>query len=74
MTDLVLSRDILLEGKEILQVTSHKYLGHEIRVGSDNQTCEIEQRIRLTWAAYGKTNMFKSEILIFAFLRENMAS
>ncbi|XP_029658895.1 uncharacterized protein LOC115232884 [Formica exsecta] len=65
MTNLVPSRNILLEGKEILQVTSYKYLGYEIRVGRDNQTCEIERRIRLTWAAYGKLkHIFKSEIPI----------
>lgn len=64
MTNLVPSQNILLEGKEILQVTFYKYLRYEIRVGRDNQTCEIERRIGLIWAAYGKLkHIFKSEIL-----------
>lgn len=65
MTNLVPSRNLLVQGKEILQVTSYKYLGHELRIGRDNQTCEIERRIGLTWAAYGKLrHVFKSEIPI----------
>ena len=63
MTNLVPSQNLLLQGKEVFQVTSYKYLGHEIRIGRDNQTCEIERRIGLSWAAYGKLkHIFKSEI------------
>lgn len=62
MTNLVPSRNYLVEGKEIFQVTSYRYLGHDITIGRDNQTCEIKRRIGLTWAAYGKLkHIFKSE-------------
>ena len=61
MTNLVPSQNFLVRGKEISQVTSYKYLGHEIRIGRDNQTCEIKRRIGLTWAAKLK-HIFKSDI------------
>lgn len=37
ITNLVPSRNIVLKGKEILQVISYKYLGYKIRVGRNNQ-------------------------------------
>lgn len=63
MTNLVPNQNLQLEGKHILQVTSYKYLGHEIRIGRDNQTREIERRVGLTWAAFGKLkHVFKADI------------
>lgn len=53
MTNLVPSSNLLVEGKDIQQVTSYKYLGHEIKIGRDNQTCEMERRVGLSWAAFG---------------------
>ena len=54
MTNLVISENLLVHDKEISQVTSCKYLGHEIRIARVNQTYEIKRRFSLTWAAYGK--------------------
>ena len=54
MTNLVPSRNLQMENNEVLQVTSFNYLGHEIRIGRDNQTCEMGRRIELGWAAFGK--------------------
>lgn len=63
MTNLVPSCNLMLEGKEIQYVISYKYLGHEIRIGRDNQTCELNRRIGLTWAAFGRLrHVFKSDI------------
>lgn len=63
MTNLVMSENIKLEGYNIEQVTSYKYLGHELRIGRDNQTCEISRRIGLAWAAFGKLQyIFKTNI------------
>ena len=57
------SQNFLVLGKEISQVTSYKYLGHEIRIGRDNQTCKIKRRIGLAWTAYGKLkHIFRSDI------------
>ncbi|KAH1004409.1 hypothetical protein HUJ05_005225 [Dendroctonus ponderosae] len=54
-----------LGDNEVQQVTSYKYLGHEIRIGRDNQTFEIFRRIGLTWAAFGNfRESFKSELPI----------
>lgn len=65
MTNLVPNSNLLIEGKDIQQVTSYKYLGHEIRIGRDNQTCELERQIGLFWAAFGKLRyIFKSNIPI----------
>ena len=63
MTNLVPSHNFLVRGKENSQVTSYKYLGHKIRIGRDNQTCEIKRRTGLAWAAYGKLkHIFRSDI------------
>lgn len=65
MTNLVPSEHLFIDGKHIEQVNSYKYLGHEIRIGRDNQTCEINRRIGLTWAAFGKLGyVLRSEIPI----------
>lgn len=63
MTNLVLSENITVAGNEIDQTTTYKYLGHEICIGKDNQTTELNRRIRLTWVAFGKLNhVFKSDL------------
>ena len=63
MTNLVMSGNISLSGNEVQQVSSYKYLGHEIRVGRDNQTVEFQRRIGLTWAAFGSLKeVFRSDI------------
>lgn len=36
MTNLVLSRNISVNGDNVEQVTIYKYLGHEITIGRDN--------------------------------------
>lgn len=38
----------------IEQVDTYKYLGHEIKIGRNNQTHEMKKRIGLTWVAFGK--------------------
>lgn len=63
MTNLVLSDNVSVGGTKIEQVMSYKYLGHEIRIGRDNQTCETYRRIGLAWAAFGKLkDVLKADI------------
>lgn len=63
MTNLVASENITVNNTNIEQVYSYKYLGHEIRLGRDNQTCEIGRRIGLTWAAFGRLSyILRSDI------------
>ncbi|CAG9828634.1 unnamed protein product, partial [Diabrotica balteata] len=63
MTNLVLSEKISVSGMHIEETTSYKYLGHEIRIGRDNQTRELSRRIGLTWVAFGKLSyVLKSEL------------
>lgn len=46
-----------------MQVMSHKYLGHQIRIRRDNQTCRIFRRIGLAWGAFSRLReFFKSEL------------
>lgn len=41
------------------------YLGHEIKISRDNQTCEVQRRVSLEWTAYGKLReIFKSKLPI----------
>lgn len=51
MTILVPNRN-LLENTEVSQVTAYKYLGHEIKIGRNNETFETDRRIRLKWTAF----------------------
>jgi hypothetical protein len=50
------------------EVREYKYLGHEIRITTDNQTQEelrVERRTSLGWAAYDELkDVFNSEIPI----------
>ena len=63
MTNLVPSENISIAGEAINQTNSYKYLGHEICIGRDNQTIELDRRLRLAWVAFGKLNyVFKSSL------------
>lgn len=65
MTNLVPSENITIGSKSIEQATAYKYLGHEIRIGRDNQTCELLRRVGLGWASFGRLKyVFKSDIPI----------
>lgn len=65
MTNLVLSEGVCIDGMQIEEVTSYKYLGHELRINKDNQTHELARRIGLTWAAFGNLrHIFKTDIPI----------
>ncbi|KAL3283461.1 hypothetical protein HHI36_006605 [Cryptolaemus montrouzieri] len=65
MTNLITSENIQIGDAEIEEVHAYKYLGHEIKISRDNQTCEIFRRVGLTWAAFGKlSNILKSDIPI----------
>lgn len=53
----------MVAGRVIEEVASYKYLGHEVKITRDNQTCELHRRIGLTWAAFGKLKCaLKSDI------------
>lgn len=43
-----------LLGQQVERVDSYVYLGQEVKMGKGNQELEIDRRIRLGWAAYGK--------------------
>ncbi|KAH1028359.1 hypothetical protein HUJ05_001719 [Dendroctonus ponderosae] len=63
MTNLVANENLTVNNLNIEQVYSYKYLGHEIRLGRDNQTCEIGGRTGLIWAAFGKLSyILRSDI------------
>lgn len=63
MTNMVPSENIVVDDCEVKLVDKYTYLGHEIRISRDNQTCEMKRRIVLSWAAYGKLrNIFRSDI------------
>lgn len=65
MTNLVLAQNIKTGDSEIKETYMYKYLGHEIQIGKNNQTHEIQRRIGLGWAAFGKLReVFKSNIPI----------
>lgn len=48
------------------QVSSYKYLGHEICIGCDNQTMGLERGISLAWAAFGKLkkDVFSADVAV----------
>ena len=65
MTNLVLAQSIRIGDSDIKETHLYKYLGHEIQIGKNNQTNEIQRRIGLGWAAFGKLReTFKSDIPI----------
>jgi len=54
-----------LESHNIDEVREYRYLGYDIKIHRDNQTQELQRRVGLGWAAYGKLNgVFKSDIPI----------
>lgn len=59
------SQIIQVEGPEIELVEIHIYIGHEIKINKDNQTCELLRRITLEWTAYGRSqDIFKTDMPI----------
>ncbi|XP_030755289.1 uncharacterized protein LOC115881780 [Sitophilus oryzae] len=65
MTNLVLTQNIRIGDADIKETHIYKYLGHEIQIGKNNQIHEIQRRIGLGWAAFGKLReTFKSDIPI----------
>lgn len=54
ITKLVPSTGKSVVNVHLEQVTSWKYLSHDITIGRDNKTREIARRIGPTWAAFGK--------------------
>ena len=63
MTNLVPSEQIFIGDKKVALVNKYNYLGHEIQISRDNQTCEIKRRVTLSWAAYGKlADVFRSNM------------
>lgn len=63
MTNLVPSCGLKIDGAEIQLVNRYVYLGHEVSISRDNQTCELKRRLTLSWAAFGRLkDVFKSDI------------
>ena len=54
MTNTDDDRDIKIGDTVIERVDSYVYLGHKLKLGLDNQIAEINRRIGLAWAAFGK--------------------
>ena len=46
--------DIIIEHRIVKNVNEYVYLGHAIKLGKKNQTAEINGRIGLTWAEFGR--------------------
>ncbi|CAH1234661.1 unnamed protein product, partial [Diabrotica balteata] len=65
MTNMVPSEEIQINNNKIELIDKYTYLGHEIKIPRDNQTCELNRRITLEWAAYGRMrDIFKTNIPI----------
>ncbi|CAG9834558.1 unnamed protein product, partial [Diabrotica balteata] len=64
--NFVMSGNTTIDNNTIQQTDTYKYLGHEIKISRDNQTHEIQRRIGLTWAAFGKlSHILKSSIPMY---------
>ena len=48
MTNLVPTEQIFIGDKEEALVNRYNYLGHEIQISRDNQTCEKKIRVTLS--------------------------
>ena len=46
--------DIIIEHRIVENVNEYVYLCHAIKLSKKNQTAEINRRISLTWAAFGR--------------------
>ena len=59
-----LSNKVVTIGNHTLEkVDEHVYLGHNIKLGKDNQTAEITRRIGLTWAAIVRLSHILASLL-----------
>lgn len=47
---------------KIEMVEKYGYLGHELRIHRDNQTCELAKRTSLGWVVYGKMKDYSRPI------------
>lgn len=52
LTNLNPSEKLTIRGQNVKLIEKHVYLRHEVRIGRNNQTCEIGRRIALAWTAY----------------------
>ncbi|XP_044749804.1 uncharacterized protein LOC123310400 [Coccinella septempunctata] len=72
MPNLVPSANIAIGNHDVDLVDRYIYLGHEIRILRDNQTCKLKKRITLSWVAYGSLgNVFKSNLPVCLNLNSN---
>lgn len=56
-------RDIIINEKVIERVDKYVYLGHEMKVGKENQEAEVKRRVTAGWSAFGKLNqVWKTKI------------
>ena len=54
--------NITIDNTIIENVDHYIYLGHNIKLGKENQNAEIKRRIQLAWVAFGKLNyIFKDK-------------
>lgn len=58
-TKIMTTNEIAPQVREgnIEEVDEYIYLGHMIKLGKENQTAEVNRRVRMTWAATGKLGM-----------------
>ncbi|CAH2103241.1 unnamed protein product [Euphydryas editha] len=62
-TTYPLENPIILGSKPLEQVKKYVYLGQQIQLGRDFLTADIERRIHLGWAAFGKLRcVFQSKL------------
>lgn len=52
---------LLIDGQTIEKIDKYVYLDHEIKLGREDQTAEIDRRVSMTWAVFGKLSfIFKN--------------
>lgn len=56
MTNSEQPLNITLDEEEIEHVTSYTYLGHNIKIGKENQGVETNRRVTLRWVAFYKVS------------------
>lgn len=54
MTNTQEDRNVRIDNCILEKVNEYIYLGQILKLGKDNQTAEIQRRIRLAWAGFGK--------------------
>lgn len=63
MTNIDTDKVIRIDNDIIEFVDNYKYLGHNLKLGIENQTSEVRRRVGLGWAAFGKLGyIFKSNM------------